>query len=203
MRECLPRAIRNRPEPRYNKGGAIAVVKSTESLNSWYRLLCSPLPPSAFLFLLTHPSRCYPCIRARNYLESGERGPSLVLLAPRELCDYVTYTRVCMLFWSAIWSNLVSLSRFPKRESIMSNPAELNETWWHSKVRILTKYARWNCCSDSAFSFCTFQRSHYCGILGFVYSFSTTHLRIWKIFGQLRFLKYANVRVYTEIWLAI
>jgi len=28
-------------EPRYNKGGAIAVVKSTESLNSWYRLASS------------------------------------------------------------------------------------------------------------------------------------------------------------------
>lgn len=119
MRECLPRAIRNRPEPRYNKGGAI-VVKSTESLNSWYRSLAA----SPFSLCPVSPTSFWPIphvvilrMRARNYPESGERGPSLFLLALGELCDYVTYTRVCV---SLLAGNLEHLYLFlaPRKENL-------------------------------------------------------------------------------------
>lgn len=176
MRECLPRAIRNRPEPRYNKGGAI-VVKSTESLNSWYRsFAAAPFPlPCPFHFLLTDPSRCYPSYaRTKLPRERWKRPFSLSSRPRRTLRLRDVHSRVRVSFGRQSGAPL-SLSRSPKRESIMPNPAESNETRWYSKVQILTEYARWNCCLDSAFSFCTFQRSHYCGIWGFVYPFSATY----------------------------
>lgn len=176
MRECLPRAIRNRPEPRYNKGGAI-VVKSTESLNSWYRSLAvpsfpCPVPPTSFWPI---PHVVILRMRARKLPRERWKRPFSLSSRPRRtlrLRDVHSRVRISFGWQSGA---PLSPSRSPKRESIMPNPAEFNETRWYSKVQILTEYARWNCRLDSAFSFCTFQRSHYCGIWGFVYPFSATY----------------------------
>lgn len=180
MRECLPRAIRNRPEPRYNKGGAIAVVKSTESLNSWYRLLGSL--PSSFWPI---PRAVIPRMRARNYPESGERSPSLFLLTPEDSAiTWRALARAC-LFRPAIWSASISFSLSEERiYHAKSRWVERNSMVL--EVRIST---------DSAFSFCTFQRSHYIFAVfeDLCIPQRHVHLRIWKIFGQLRFLKYVNV----------
>lgn len=138
MRECLPRAIRNRPEPRYNKGGAIAVVKSTESLNSWYRsfpslplLLLLLLP--ALLFSFWPIPRCYPSYaRTKLPREAAKRGRSLFLLALGELGDYVTCTRACMsLSAAAIWSTSVSLSLSEEGIYRAEFNFESNEIRWY------------------------------------------------------------------------
>lgn len=148
-RVCLPWAIPKTGlcKPRYNKGGAIAVVKSTESLNSWYRSanslssLLPLLPPPAFVSCRERFSiplaraLCYP---TQNYPK--RTGPfSLSSRAPGGLGDYVTCTFACAcLFWPAIWSASVSLplslSRSPERESIMLNPAGSNETRQYARI---------------------------------------------------------------------
>jgi len=171
MRECLPRAIRNRPEPRCNKGGTIAVVKSTESLNSWYRSFV-PLPPPPFqpdpslLFLV-----CAHKITQREALLSFFSPPEDSAITWRALA-------CACLFRPAIWSTSVSFSLSEERiYHAESRWVERNSMVL--EVRILTEYARWNCCPDRAFSFCTSQRSHYCGIWGFAHPFQwLIHLRI-------------------------
>lgn len=127
MRECLPRAIRNRPASRVNnKGGAIAVVKSTESLNSWYRTIPSPPPPFGF------SPRVIPHEITRR--ETGLL-PFFSRTLPGGLGDYVTRIRMCV---SLLTGNLerfclppsLSFSRSPERESIMlkSRWVERNST---------------------------------------------------------------------------
>lgn len=154
MHECLPRAIRNRPEPRYNKGGAIAVVKLTESLNSWYRsLACRPLfliPPFFFWPIL----RCYPSYaRTKLPRERWERGLLSFFSPPEDsaITWRVYCTRVCMSFSTGIWSTSVSFSLSEERiYHAESRWVERNSMVL--EVRILTECARWNCCPDRGLS---------------------------------------------------
>lgn len=129
------------------RAGAIAVVKSTESLNLWYRSgqSSSSVPSPTPLFFVSRrrdPSRAPPRRAGLSHTKlPGERTAlySLSSRAPGGLGDYVTCTFVHVRVSfdrqsGALLSPSLSLSCSPERESIMLNPAGSNETR-HYEVR--------------------------------------------------------------------
>lgn len=149
-------------KPRYNKGG-IGIVKSTESLNSWYRfvlhlllsLSLSLLRSSTWILSSAIPSCTH---TPENYHRVRWRIPSfsLFLLAPGRVCTTITASAFACV--SLLAGNLER--PFSREESLSCwIPLGSKETRHdecegtsYCEVWILTECARWNCAAPIIFS---------------------------------------------------